>query len=504
MFDELLYSANVTTAFILFLVLLMVYYVTKLPTDIPPFPKPVLPIFGNLLSLVNKDVLEYFRKLRNEYGDIYSFYMGSKLMIVINGYSAIKEALVQNGRFFSDRPINFVSETLKSNNGIVFTSGAKWKEHRRFAVNALQEFGFGRPSFEQNILDEAQELIRIIEEQNGLPFQPKGIVNTCVANVISQIVFGKRFKHTDANFRDFLNKMDLASTHLGNASVLVNCFPFLQYLPGDPLKMRLMKENSEIFQKWFESMVQEHRNTYQKGTARDFIDLFISEANEREEADEISTFTDLQLYESLGDIFGAGSETTATTIRWILLQFLNFPEIQNKCFKEIDQVVGRKRLPQLRDKKHLPYLEATIMETLRVYPVAPLAVPHTVSKEIIFRGYHIPQGTTVLVNLDSVLRDPSTFKDPDVFRPERYLDEDGQITKPEEHIPFSIGRRVCLGESVARMELFIFIASLVQKFEFVPAERDKVPELKGILGITYSPVPFLIRAVRRYVLRLSV
>ena len=91
-------------------------------------------------------------------------------MIVINGYSAIKEALVQNGRFFSDRPINFLSETLNENSGIILTSGAKWKVHRRFAVNALQEFGVGRSSFEQNILEEAQELIKIFKEKNSHPF----------------------------------------------------------------------------------------------------------------------------------------------------------------------------------------------------------------------------------------------------------------------------------------------------------------------------------------------
>ncbi|KAL3887163.1 hypothetical protein ACJMK2_027113 [Sinanodonta woodiana] len=497
MFEVLLYSVNVTTAFVFFLVFLMVYYITKLPTDIPPFPKPVLPIFGNLLSLVNKDVLEYFRKLRNEYGDMYSFYMGSQLMIVINGYSAIKEALIQNGRFFSDRPKNFQTETLAENSGIIFTSGAKWKEQRRFAVNALQEFGFGRPSFEQNILEEAQELVKIFEEQNGQPFQPKSIVNTCVANVISQIVFGKRFKHTDANFTDFLDRLDIAATFLGNASVLVNCFPFLQYFPGDPLKMRLLKKLSENIRMWYESRVHEHKNTYKKGTARDFIDLFLAEAIARQETNKPFTFTDVQLCNSLADLFGGGTETTATSLRWILLQFLHFPEIQNKCFKEIDQVVGRERLPQLKDKEHLSYLEATIMEILRVYPVAPLAVPHAVSKEIIFRGYRIPQGTTVLVNLDSVLRDPSIFGDPDVFRPERFLDADGHITKPQEHIPFSMGRRVCIGESVARMELFLFLATLVQKFEFLPVEGDQLPTRKGILGLTYSPVPFLIRAVRR-------
>ncbi|KAL3887165.1 hypothetical protein ACJMK2_027115 [Sinanodonta woodiana] len=498
MFEDLLNSVNVTTAILFFLVSMSFYYLAKLPTDIPPFPKPVLPIFGNLLSLVNKDVLVYLRKLRQEYGDIYSLYMGSQLMVVINGYSAIKEALVQNGRFFSDRPINFLSEMLNENSGIIFTSGEKWKQHRRFSVNALGEFGFGRVSFEQNILEEARELVKIFEEQNGQPFQPKCIVTTCVTNIISQIVFGKRFKHTDANFRDFLDKMDQAGALLGNASVLVNCFPFLQYLPGDPLKMRYVKEISNEFKRWFKGIIEDHKRTFEEASARDFIDLYISEARNRKQREgELSTFTDLQLYISIGDLFGGGSETTATSIRWILLHFLHFPEIQKKCFEEIDQVVGRERLPQLIDKEHLPYLEATIMETLRVYPVAPLAVPHAVSKEIIFRGYRIPQGTTVLVNLESVLRDPSTFKDPDVFRPERYLDAEGHITKPEEYIPFSIGRRVCLGESVARMELFLFLAALIQKFEFLPVAGESLPTRKGILGITYSPVPFLIRAVRR-------
>ncbi|KAL3887169.1 hypothetical protein ACJMK2_027119 [Sinanodonta woodiana] len=459
MLEVFLYSANVYTAFVFFLVLLMIYYVTKLPTDIPPFPKPVLPIFGNLLSLVNKDVLEYFRKLRIEYGHIYSFYMGSQLMIVINGYSAIKEALVQNDRFFSDRLRNFHTETLVKNRGILLTSREIWKENRRFAVKALQEFGFGRPSFEQNILEEAQELI----------------------------VLGKRFKHTYTSFRDLMDKIDVSASLLGNASVLVNCFPFLQYFPGDPFKVRLVKEISDQLERWCEYNVQEHRITYQKGAERDFIDLYISKANERHEANALSTFTDLQLYISLGDIFGAGSETTATSIRWILLQFLHFPEIQEKCFKEIDQVVGNERIPQLKDNEHLPYLEATIIEILRVYPVAPLALPHAVSKEIIFRGYRIPQGTTILVNLDSVLRDPSTFRDPDVFRPERFLDTDGHITKPQEHIPFSIGRR-----------LFLFLATLIHRFDFLPVEGAQLPELKGILGITYSPEPFLIRAVRRW------
>ncbi|KAK3601250.1 hypothetical protein CHS0354_040429 [Potamilus streckersoni] len=485
MFEDLLYSVNLTTVFVFFLVLLFVYYITKPPTDIPPFPKPVLPIFGNLLSLVNKDILEYFRNLQNEYGDIYSFYMGSQLMIVINGYSAIKEALVQNGRLFSDRPTNFMSEILNEKSGIIFTSGDKWKEHRRFAVTALHEFGFGSASFEQNILEEAQELVKIFEEQNDQPFQTKGIVNICVINVISQILVGKRFKHTDDNFRDHIDKLIKGATLLGN------------YFPGDPLKMRYVKEISKQMKRWYESMVLEHKNSFEEGSARDYIDLYISKARSKEKEGKLSTFSDTQLYISIGDLLIAGNLTTAACIQWTLLHFLHFPEIQKKCFEDINQVVGRERLPNVKDKEHLPYLEATIMEVMRVYPLSPLALPHSVTKEVLFRGYRIPKGATVLINLDSVLRDPSTFKDPDVFRPERYLDADGHITKPEEYIPFSIGRRMCIGESVARMEIFLFLAALIQRFEFLPVEGERLPERRGILGIIHSPVPFLIRAVRR-------
>ncbi|KAK3590997.1 hypothetical protein CHS0354_020355 [Potamilus streckersoni] len=498
MFEYIHQSVNVTSVLVFFAVFLVVHYITKKTAGVPPCPTPVLPFLGNLLHLlVNTDALEYFRRLRDKYGDVFSLYMGSQLIIVINGYTTIKEALVQNGRVFSNRPKNFLTEMLTGDYGILCTSGEKWKEHRRFAMNALQELGFGRSSFEQNIIEEAKELINIIEEQNCRPFQMKGIVNTCVSNIISQIVFGKRFKHTDTNFMKFLNKLDEAARLVANTSVLVNCFPFLQYLPGDPMKMRLLQRYQREFDIWYEEMLNEHKNTYKEGEARDYIDFYISEARRRENSGTPSTFTDTQLYTVIRDLFGGGSETSATSIIWALLHFLHFPEIQRNCFDELDRVIGRDRSPSLKDKDHMPYLEATILEVLRVYPVIPLPMPHAVSQDVLFHGYHIPQGTTIIVNLDSVLRDPVIFKDPEKFRPERYLDVDGRLNKPLEHIAFSLGRRFCPGESVARMELFLFLAALIQNFEFLPVEGKQLPELKGILGITLSPAPFLIRAIKR-------
>ncbi|KAK3578377.1 hypothetical protein CHS0354_025471 [Potamilus streckersoni] len=497
MLGELLHNVNIITALVFILVFMLVYHGTRVPSYIPPYPKPVLPMFGNLLYLANRDILLCFRKLRAQYGNIFSFYMGSQLVVVLNGYITIKEALVKYGRVFSDRPINFLTEELFQGSGLVFTSGEKWKEHRRFVMNALQELGFGRSSFEENIIQEAEELVNIFDEQNGQPFQIKGGVNTCVANVVAQIIFGQRFKHTDPHFREFLSILEHATKTMSNTSVAVNCFPFLQYFPGDPLKMKLIKEHVKKVVQWYKDMHQEHKSTYKEGAERDFIDLYITEARRQGQNGQLSTFTDTQLYFSIGDLISAGSDTTANTIQWTLLYFLHFPEIQRKCFQEIEQVVGRERLPNLQDKEHLPYLEATILEVLRLCPAAPLALPHSLSEDFIFRGYRISKGTTVLINLESVLRDPSSFKDPERFFPERYLDADGHLIKPKEHIPFSIGRRMCLGENVARMELFLFLAVLIQSFEFHPVQGESLPELNGILGITYSPKSFLIRAMRR-------
>lgn len=140
------------------------------------------------------------------------------------------------------------------------------------------------------------------------------------------------------------------------------------------------------------------------------------------------------------DLFVAGSETTSTAIRWVLALFLNYPDVQDRCFREIDTHIGVNRRPGMKDKVSLPYVEATIMETLRYCDIAPLAAPHCVARCTQFRGYTLPEGASVMVNLDSVLQDQDILGDPQNFRPDRFLDSSGKVFKPEEFIPFSIGK----------------------------------------------------------------
>lgn len=213
---------------------------------------------------------------------------------------------------------------------------------------------------------------------------------------------------------------------------------------------------------------------------------------------EDSDFSYKQMAQVVGDLFGAGSETTATSIRWAVLFLLNFLEVKCRLQREIDRIIPGERLPCLANKPYIPFVEAFVMETLRYGNVAPLAVPHgIVENDVIFEGYLIPKNTSVIFNLDSILSDPSIFEDPWRFNPDRFLDESGNLLKPKEFLPFGIGRRVCLGEAVARMELFLFLTAMIKEFDFLPPEEGVVPKIKGVVGITYSPNPYRVRVVKR-------
>ena len=148
----------------------------------------------------------------------------------------------------------------------------------------------------------------------------------------------------------------------------------------------------------------------------------------------------MNLLQTTVELFMAGSETTTTAIAWTLLYFLHYPEVQDKCYKEICDVIGTGRLPNIRDKADMTYLEATTMEVLRAADIAPLATYHTTPSDITFRGHLIPKDAVIMPNLDSVLQDPEIWGDPENFRPERFIGPNGKLMRPEEFIPFGMGK----------------------------------------------------------------
>ena len=492
---ELIGYENVVCLLIFVTVLLLSYFYTRKPEGIPPGPKYTLPFIGDLPVLLGKDFLAVFRKLRREHGNIFSLYIGKDLTIVLNGYETIHEAAVVKGNLFTGRPSVFENDDMGSgNNGITNSKGPLWKNQRQFTHRRLQEFGFGKSSFESKILKEVECFINLLKKKDGQATDFRKYIYASVANVIFSIVCGKRHDYDDEQFQQLLTDTEETIKHFLKISVLLGSFPFLRYLPGDPLRLKPMRANRDRWAEYYRNLYEEHVKNLDENDPKDFFDMFILEMSKKDNP----YFTVDQLSGVARDLFRAGAETTTTAIHWAVLYLLKYGDIKTRLQLDIDNIISGNRAPRLEDKAKLTYVEAFIMEVLRCANIAPLAVPHAVTNDdIVFHGYKIPKDTPIIFNLDSVLKDADIFKNPLQFNPERFIDDDGNVFRPKEYIPFGIGRRNCLGEAVAKMELFLFMTAIIKQFDFVLPDDQSEPDLEGDLGIIHAPKPFKVRAIQR-------
>ncbi|PSN45989.1 Methyl farnesoate epoxidase, partial [Blattella germanica] len=209
------------------------------------------------------------------------------------------------------------------------------------------------------------------------------------------------------------------------------------------------------------------------------------------------SFTEEGLITICQDLFAAGGETTTSSIEFSLLYMVLYPEVQKNVQKELDSVVGQNRRPTLEDRPNLPYVEAVITELLRVCSIAPLTPPHRVTEDTYLNGYLIPKDTMVLINLYSLMQDKEHWGDPENFRPERFLNAQGKFVKDDWMIPFGTGKRMCLGEVLARSTVYLFFTSFLQEFTFSVPEGDTKPSTFPLPGFTIAPQPFRVKVTKR-------
>lgn len=198
------------------------------------------------------------------------------------------------------------------------------------------------------------------------------------------------------------------------------------------------------------------------------------------------------------DLFQAGTETTAKTLGFSLIYMLYFPEIAIKVKQELDSILDKDTLPTLNDRTLLKYTDAVLMEIQRIATVAPMGIVHRCMTPTKFRNYQIPENTLMLVSIHSAHMDPRCWSNPTEFRPERFLDENGDLIQHDGFLPFGLGKRRCLGEKMARSTLFLFFAAFMHQFD-MELENNELPTMKGIDGITIAPQPFKVRLINRHV-----
>ncbi|XP_044147860.1 cytochrome P450 2K1-like isoform X1 [Bufo gargarizans] len=492
--DLQLYAASF---FVLLLTLLYILNILKKwnesNTNFPPGPRS-LPLIGNLHMLNFKKPQLTFLELAKEYGSVFTFHMGMKKMVVLTGYETVRDALVNNAEEFGERAQVKIFQSMDKGMGLLFSHGENWKTMRRFTISTLRDFGMGKSTIEEKITDECVYMTNKLADFKGKPVDNTMILNAAVANIIVSILLGHRMDYNDPQFLRLLSLVNENVRLAGTPMVsLYNIFPFLGLFPGSHRTIvNNVMEQCEFITKTF----VEHLKNLDENDQRSFIDAFL--VRQKEEAgNPQSYFHNGNLTRVVRNLFSAGMETTSTTLRWGLLLMIKYPKIQEKVQLEISRVLGSAQ-PMYSHRGQMPFTNAVIHEIQRFSDIVPLNLAHETTKDVTFKGYFLPKGTYIIPLLSSVLRDQTHFEKPEDFYPNHFLDADGNFLKKEAFMPFSAGRRACAGETLAKMELFIFFTTLLQKFTFYLPPGVTDVDLSSVVGITHAPKKQMMCALPRF------
>ncbi|XP_067384193.1 steroid 17-alpha-hydroxylase/17,20 lyase isoform X1 [Channa argus] len=468
---------------------------------------PTLPVFGSLLSLRNPHAPHvHFKELQEKYGQTYSLMMGSHRVVIVNQHAHAKEVLLKKGKIFAGRPRTVTTDILtRDGKDIAFGDySATWRFHRKIVHGALCMFGEGSASIEKIIWTEVQSLCSILSDAAaaGLALDLSPELTRAVTNVICSLCFNTSYHRGDPEFESMLYYSQGIVDTVAKDS-MVDIFPWLQVFPNADL--RRLKWCVSVRDRLLQKKYDEHKADYSDHVQRDLLDALLrakrsAENNNTAEisADSVGLSED-HLLMTVGDIFGAGVETTTTVLKWAVTYLIHYPQVQTRIQEELDSKVGGDRTPQLSDRGSLPYLEATIREVLRIRPVAPLLIPHVALSDTSLGDFTVRKGTRVIINLWSLHHDEKEWKNPEVFDPVRFLNSEGTglIIPSPSYLPFGAGIRVCLGEALAKMELFLFLSWILQRFTLSVPPGHSLPSLEGKFGVVLQPAKYKVQATPR-------
>ncbi|CAG9088077.1 unnamed protein product [Plutella xylostella] len=451
-----------------------------------------LPIIGNLFSVwLNLRRLKYhhvvWQEWSRQYGEVLGLQLGCINLVVVSGADRIKEVLSRE--VFNGRPDGFFY-TLRSFGkkiGIVFADGPSWNSTRRVALKYLKTFGYGTASMEALITEECSELIKLRMQDAGEPIEMDHMFDIPVVNILWRIVAGKRYDLKDDRLRKICYLIKRSFKVVDMSGGIINFFPYLRHIIPGYTGYRELKELHHSMYMFIKNVIREHESTIKYDKPRDVIDAFLIEMAENKDR-SAATVTDAELQVVCLDLLQAGMETVSNTAVFLALHCMRDEDVQMRLHREIDDVIGE-RVPQLADRGRMVYTEAVILEALRISSVAAVGIPHMAVQDAQLGSYIIPRGTFILLALHDLHNGPQ-WEDPHLFNPERFISNSGKLISPDSFLPFGCGRRRCIGEALARSELFLFLTHLLQSFHLETPPGDPQPSTDPVNGVTLSAKPF--------------
>ncbi|XP_041484003.1 steroid 17-alpha-hydroxylase/17,20 lyase-like [Lytechinus variegatus] len=463
---------------------------------LPPGP-PALPLIGNLpVFMTGKAPYRVMKDLADKYGSVFSLKIGSTPFLVLNDVDSIREALHHRAVDFAGRPCLYSVSLMSRNNcDIVFgdyTPG--WRLHRRATAAALHKNirGKGCEAMGIKITREAEYFTQLLMKKAGPVCDIENELNLAIINIISQLTFATRYTLDDPEYQALVDSNQKFSSLLKPGDP-IDVFPALSIFPSKKLRLvqELISSRDAILQKKYD----EHLASFDPTNIRDITDTLIATMKESKDQNGNDVFCADHVVMATWDMFLGGYEATYKTIKWAIAFLIHHPEVQAKIQSEMAVGIGD-RMPTWEDRAKLPYLEATVLETLRQSSMSSMNGPRRTTCDTHVKGYDVPKDTTVFCNLWWVHHDPKNWKDPSSFRPEHFLTDDGKVSVPRTFLAFSLGSRACIGSQLALMQLILLLGGLLQRFNLRQAVGEPMPNLE--------PGSELVRTVCDYTLNLEV
>ncbi|KAF5307367.1 hypothetical protein FQR65_LT07084 [Abscondita terminalis] len=504
-------ALTIILAVLIVLTFIYLYKLAKIkPENFPPGP-PLLPIWGAYWFLLLADynlthkAAEYLRKKYKS--DVIGIYAGESPAIIVTSHALAKEALTREE--FIGRPDIFATRnrSLGDNLGIVFTDGPLWKEQRRFSLRHLRDYGFGRRfnSTEGLYESEIKNLIEFLHSEpssndldicskRGRVLMPDFFYGT-LSNTILHMLVGQRFDEKE--LRELGRSTLTFVQNIDTTGRALSITPWIRHLAPKYFGSAQIFEENEKMRDFCKKIIEERKLIFSDDHKADFLDSYLSKVLElKREGLDLESFTDKQLIWTIADYFFPSPNVIGPSLNMLWMHLCMFPEVQLKVQEEIDRVVGRSRLPNLDDRKNMPYTEAVVRESLRFDPVVPINTPRRCTEDTTLGGYFIPKNTLLLISLWNANYDPKVWNNPNVFQPERFLDSEGNLLKKDNILSFGAGKRLCAGETFARNMMFLMLSGLLQNFTFKPAHGMPSRENKH-WGFIVDVPPFWVDAISR-------
>ncbi|KAF9228123.1 cytochrome P450 [Gyrodon lividus] len=447
---------------------------------------PGLPILGNVALLPRADDLwTAAASLSKQYGDLASFTGFGRTVILINSANIAEDLFEKRSSVYSDRPRSIMAgELCGLRKNMLFSQYNDWFRGLRKSV--AQEIGTytNIRTFYPMLEYESRRFLANILARPG---ELQGHVRRTLTAIVLRISYGYEVKDRRDYFVDLAHT---ANEQLIQASLpgqyYVDIWPFLKYtpswLPGAGFK-RVAKEYAATMKQFVEAPYEFVKQEMASGTnSLSFLSRHLAQNPNELEEDLIKWAVNV--------VYQGGSDTPISQVYAFFLAMTLYPDVQKKAQAELNAVVGSYRLPTFEDRPSLPYCEAVFMELLRWMNPAPFTL-RQVHEEDHYQGYTIPAGAYVLANIWNMLHDERIYKDPDTFKPERFLGDDPE-TDPR-NACFGFGRRKCPGYFLAYSSVWLVCIQSLAVFEISKAINDGVeitPEVKMAGGVICHPVPF--------------